>query len=270
MTSDASWIESMPATYDRCLGPALFAPFAEHLAVRAAALRPRRVLELAAGTGIATAALVQHLPDAQVLATDLNPAMVAWGQDRVPGASWQQADAQDLALPTGSVDLVVCQFGVMFFPDRPRAFAEMARVLAPGGTVLFATWDELPLTDFPAALVESLGRVLPDDPPTFVARVPHGYFDVDRIAADVTAGGLDLVEVDRVTLRGRAPSAAALAEGFCFGTPLRFALEQRGELADLATDVAAGMTSILGTGPVDGDLAAIVVTARGAQSAMSG
>ena len=136
MTGEAQWEGSMPEVYDRCLGPALFAPYAADLARRAAERRPTRVLEVAAGTGILTRALVGAGLD--VVATDLNEAMVAWGAARVPGATWRQGDAQVLDVEASSVDLVVSQFGVMFVPDRAAAHSEAARVLRPGGTSLFA------------------------------------------------------------------------------------------------------------------------------------
>ena len=262
MDEDARWVGSMPQVYDRALGPALFAPFASYLAGQAAARHPRRVLEVAAGTGIATRELVRVLPDAAVVATDLNPDMVAWASQRVPQASWSVADATALELPADSFDVVVCQFGVMFFPDRPAAFREAARVLAPGGTLLLAVWDAVELSPFPAALVASLAAVLPEDPPTFVARVPHGYGDPTRIRADLRAGGLQVDSLERVVLTGRSPSAATLAEGFCLGTPLRFALAARGDLHELAGAVAEQMTARLGAGPVEGDLAAMVVSAQ--------
>jgi SAM-dependent methyltransferase len=261
MSTDASWVGSMPEIYDSALGPALFQPFAEHLAELAAALRPDRILELAAGTGIATAQLRQALPAARITATDLNPAMVAWAADRVADVTWLPADAQALELPGASYDLVVCQFGVMFFPDKPGAFAEMARILAPGGSALLAVWDRVEDSAFPAAMVESLCAVFPEDPPSFIVRVPHGYADPDRITADLEAGGLLARSIDQVVRRGRAPSARALTEGFCLGTPLRFALEERGSLTALTDALADEMTARLGTGPLEADSAAIVVTA---------
>ncbi|MCW2522674.1 MAG: ubiE 4 [Frankiales bacterium] len=260
MSEDAAWTESMPEIYDRCLGPALFAPFAARIAAMAAALSPSRVLEIAAGTGVATAELVRALPSASITATDLNPAMVAWAAQRVSGPVWLTADAERLDFPDDSFDLVVCQFGVMFFPDKPAAFAEVARVLAPGGVLLFTVWDAVAGSDFPAALVAGLASVLPVDPPDFIVRVPHGYSDVERIRADLLAGGLSAVAVDRVVLRGRAASAQVLADGYCGGTPLRFALERRGSLASLTRDIGAEMTRRLGSGEVAGDLIGLVVT----------
>ncbi len=258
---DAQWLEDMPSSYDSGLGDALFRPYARHVAALARDLAPTRVLELAAGTGILTAELVAALPDATITATDLNPPMVAWAAEHVPGARWQVADAQHLELPDGSFDLVACQFGAMFFPDRPRAYAQSARVLAPGGTLLLAIWDVLSASTFPSALAQALALVLPEDPPTFVARVPHGYADPAVIEADLVSGGLRVGSLDRVTLTGNAPSAASLARGFCLGSPLRFELSKRGELEVLTAAVAASMTGLLGAGPLVGDLSAWVVTA---------
>lgn len=261
MSDEVRWVDSMPEVYDRALGPTLFAPFAEHLAARVALLRPARVLELAAGSGIATAALLAVLPAADLVATDLNPAMVQWAATRVPGPSWRRADAQQLDLPDHSFDAVACQFGVMFFPDKPAAFAETARVLRPGGTLTFTVWDAVEFSPFPAALVASLAVVLPHDPPSFVARVPHGYHRPEQITQDLRQGGLLPGGVDRLVLPGTAPSARILAEGFCRGTPLRFALQERGDLDELTTAVGEEMTARLGEGPVHGDLAGFLVSA---------
>ena len=160
-----------------------------------------------------------------------------------------------------SFDLVVCQFGVMFFPDRVAALAGFARVLRPGGLVLLSTWDVVEASTIPAALVDALTAVFPEEPPTFVVRVPHGYADPDQIRADVEQAGLGRVDVARVKLTGRTPSAAAVAEGFCLGTPLRFELERRGDLREITDRVAAEMTQRLGPGALAGRLAAHVVTA---------
>ena len=262
MGSDASWLDDMPQAYDGGLRSATFAPYAEVLAERAARLGPRDVLELAAGTGIVTEELVRALPDARVTATDLNPAMVDWGRQRVPGATWRVADAMHLDVPDDSVDLLVCQFGVMFFPDRVASFAEAARVLRPGGAYLFATWDVLETNEFESALTGILAELLPDDPPQFLARTPHGYHDPDVIRADVTAGGLEDDGIDRVELTGTAPSARVVTEGYGFGSPLRFDIARAGDVRTIVDAAAERMTDRFGTGPVTGKLAAFIVTAR--------
>jgi len=156
----------------------------------------------------------------------------------------------------------VCQFGVMFFRDKPAAYAKAARVLAPGGTFLFTVWDAVETSTLAAALVQSLAVVLPVDPPDFVVRVPHGYGDITLIKGDLAAGGLTAIGIERLVPRGRAPSAGEVARGFCYGTPLRFVLEKRGDLDALAAAVGEEMTARLGDGPVDGELAGFLVTAQ--------
>src|SRR5204863_2486935 len=186
---DRRWATTMADAYEQYLTAPVFQPFAVDLAERVAAAAPRRVLELAAGTGALTRALAKSLPGAELTATDLNDAMVACGRERAPAAEWRQADALALPFGDGEFDAITCQFGVMFFPDKPAAFSEARRVLPREGTLVFNAWAALETHDFQAALVAALESVFPDDPPTFMAAVPHGYADPDVVAADLAAGG---------------------------------------------------------------------------------
>jgi SAM-dependent methyltransferase len=259
---DRLWTGSMPQAYDRWLAPTVFRPFALDLARRAADSAPRQLLEVAAGTGVLTRELITAIPAARVTATDLNTAMVEFGSRRVPLAAWRQADALRMPFDDRQFDLVICQFGVMFFPDRPAAFGEVRRVLAPGGRLLFSTWGAVETHGFAAALVAALAHAFPDDSPTFVAAVPHGYRDLGRVAADLTAGGLNYVSAAPVTLEGHADSAADVAAGFCTGTPLRMAIEARGDLVASTAVIADQMTARLGCGPVTATMTAHVIEAR--------
>ena len=197
------------------------------------------MLEIAAGTGIVTAGLVEALPDAEITATDLNPPMVDYASTRVPGPTWRVADAQALDLDDDVFDLVVCQFGVMFFPNRIGAYREVRRVLEPHGSFLFNVWDTLDTSELPAAVYAALAEVLPDNPPDFGARIPHGYADPTRIRADVQAGGLTVEELERdragreVTLgrsagRGLLPRHAAAVPAAGARRPRRHRPEGRG------------------------------------------
>ena len=259
---DRLWVGSMPEAYNRWLAPAVFRPFARDLARRAARLAPGRILEIAAGTGVLTNELVTALPMAEVTATDLNAAMVEFGSRQAPGAEWRQADALDLPFNNDRFDLVACQFGVMFFPDKPAVFAEVRRVLAPGGALLITTWGDVGTHGFAAALVAGIQRAFPDDPPTFLATVPHGYFDLDQVVTDLAAGGMGDFSAEEVTLDGDAASAADVAAGFCTGTPLRMEMSARGDLAEGTQVVAEEMTARLGAGPVTAPMTAYVVEAR--------
>ncbi|MEU3253507.1 class I SAM-dependent methyltransferase [Streptomyces sp. NPDC006997] len=262
--ADRQWSESMPAAYERYLVPVVFRPFADDLAARAAALRPRRILELAAGTGVLTSGLLAAAPSAEVTATDLNEAMVALGSVRAPGAVWRQADAQRLPFPDGGFDLVVCQFGVMFFPDRVAAFTEVRRVLAPGGRFLFNTWGPLATHAFEAAFQAGLERAFPADPPRFLPTVPHGYANPAVVAADLADAGLAVEEERELTLEGRAASTADVATGYLTGTPVRAAVEARGGGPAVRAIVIQEMTSRLGPGPVAAPMTAYVFTGRDA------
>lgn len=251
----------MPEAYERHLAPVFFRPFAADLAARAAALRPRRVLELAAGTGALTSALLAAVPTAAITATDLNEAMVTTGSAREPRADWRQADAQELPFDDGGFDLVLCQFGVMFFPDRPAAYAEVRRVLAPQGRFLFSSWGLLASHAFDAAFQTALEESMPEGAPSFLRDLPHGYTDPAVVAANVVAAGLTLAAAEEVTMEGVAESAVSVATGLLTGTPVSAALQARDDVQAIHAAVKQKMTDALGAGPVTGSMSATVYTA---------
>lgn len=262
--ADSLFAGSIPDLYDRCLGPLLFEPYADDLAQRAAALGPRRILETAAGTGIVTAALARALPDAEILATDLNPEMlrVAAGRVESPRVTFAPADAEVLPFADVSFDLVVCQFGAMFFPDRIGAYREARRVLAADGAFLFNVWDRLGANPASEAAAAAVAALFPRDPPTFLHRVPFGYHDRTRVEADLHAAGFTRVETETVAKRSRGAAADA-ARGLCQGTPLRAEIEARAaDRLDEATEAAAAALVRLGGDRVDAAMSAHVFTAR--------
>lgn len=260
MSTDASWVGSMPEAYDQLLGPVKFTPYARELALRAAAFGPSDVLEIAAGTGLLTKELVASLPGARITATDLNPPMVAWGSEHAVGASWAVADAQDLQYDDGSVDLVACGFGAMFFPDKVKAFGEVRRVLRPGGAFVFSVWDSFDTVPFTRDVYDELVRLFPEDPPDFFARVPYGYHDGEVIRADLAAAGFREVVIEHVALTTTAESVAGYVDGYCFGTPLRFTLTERGDLEELAATLRTALTEKWGTGPIEQPMSAYLVS----------
>jgi len=263
--SDAVFAGSVPELYDTQMVPLIFEPYAEQLAQRAAALQPARVLETAAGTGVVTRALARALPArAEIVATDLNQPML----DRAASVGtqrpvrWQQADAMQLPFDAASFDLVVCQFGAMFFPDRPHAFGEARRVLRPGGVFLFDVWDRIEENDFADVVTNALAALFPADPPRFMARTPHGYHDRDLIARDLAAAGFSAApSIETVAARSRAASAGIAAIAYCQGTPLRGEIEARGASLGEATAAAtAALAARFGSGPVDGKIQAHIVS----------
>lgn len=264
--SDKVFSGSIAAIYDRVLGPLLFEPYARDMGQRAATLAPGRVLETAAGTGIVTRQLAATLAkDARIVASDLNQAMldVAASKLAAPNIVWRQCNAMELPFGSGEFDAVICQFGVMFFPDRRVAYREALRVLRPGGTFLFNAWDSLETNELPRVVTEAVAAAFPDDPPNFFARTPHGYHDVEVIAADLKAAGYTRIAIDKVQQRSRAPSAREAATGFCQGTPLRSEIEARdaGRLVAVTEAAAQAAAARFGSGSIDVPMQAIVVSA---------
>ena len=260
--SDTAFTGSIPALYDRCLGPMLFEPYARDLAERAAATAPRRILETAAGTGIVTAAIVRAIPDAEIVATDLNEAMLALAAERVrsPNVSFRQADAQALPFADGSFDLVLCQFGAMFFPDRIAAYREARRVLKRGALFLFNVWDRLDANPASDAAAKAVAGLFPDDPPSFLGRVPFGYHDPARIEKELIAAGFDDVAIETVAMSSRFDPVDA-ATGLCMGSPLRGEIEQRdASRLEEAREAAAAALRALGEG--EQPMSALVASAR--------
>ena len=264
--SDAVFSGAVADLYDEHMVPLIFTPYAKDVARRAAALAPRRVLETAAGTGAVTRELARALPEGtEIVATDLNPAMIerARSVGTARPVRWQQADAMKLPFDDASFDLVVCQFGAMFFPDRAEGYREARRVLRPGGTFLFNVWDRIEENDFPYVVLQTLAVCFPADPPRFIERTPHGYFQREAIVADLAnAGFTQPAQIDTVAERSRASSAQIPAIAFCQGTPMRAEIESRQPptLAEVTAACAAALTERFGTGAIDGKIQAHVVT----------
>jgi len=264
--TDKIFSGSIPKLYDTHLVPLIFEPYAADLAQRLAARSLSHVLEIAAGTGVVTRALAAALPEnVAIVATDLNQAMLdhaaAVGTQR--SVEWRQADAMQPPFADESFDAVVCQFGVMFFPSKADAFAEARRVLKPGGVFIFNVWDRISENEFADVVTTALEPLFPDDPPRFLPRTPHGYYDHGSIARDLAGGGFThAARFDTLAARSRADSARSPAIAYCQGTPLRNEIEARdparlGEATDVAT---AALAERFGRGAVDGKIQAHIVT----------
>ena len=265
-TNDKVFAGSIPEMYDRLLVPLIFEPYAVALASRVAALAPRDVLETAAGTGVLTRALAARLaPATRMVATDLNQPMLDQAARRAPdrAVEWKQADALALPFADRSFDVVACQFGAMFFPDRVKGYGEARRVLRLAGRFLFNVWDRIENNEFADVVTQALAEVFPENPPRFMARTPHGHHDVGRIRQELAAAGFAEVAVEAVDARSKAPSARDVAIAYCQGTPLRNEIEARDATRlEVATDrAAAALAQRFGTGAVDGRIRALVISA---------
>ncbi|HEX6747558.1 MAG TPA: class I SAM-dependent methyltransferase [Longimicrobium sp.] len=233
---DARFAGSVPEMYDRHLGPMLFAPYAAELAARLRLPPAAAVLEVAAGTGILTERLAALPGGASLTVTDLNAPMLEIARRKLDGAAagrevaWRTADALDLPFADGSFDAVVCQFGAMFFPDKPRAARETFRVLRPGGEWLFSVWGALGDNPHGHVTYEVGARFFPDSPPEFY-RVPFNFHDPGALRRVVMEAGFaepEIVTLDRVA---EAPSAMDAAVGLVRGNPLIDTIRERGTVA---------------------------------------
>ena len=226
--TESPFTHSTPDLYERYMVPLLFEPYAMVVAERAARLNPRRILEIAAGTGVLTRALHRAMPSAQIVATDVNPVMLQAASRRLTssGVSFQQADAQQLPFADQDFDLVVSQFGVMFFPDKVRAHRESRRVLRDNGHYLVVTFDRLELNPIPNAAGTAVARLFRDHPPDYMERGPFSYTDPAMVERDLRAAGFAQIGVDTVAVTTRV-SARDAAYGMVLGSPFRAEIERR-------------------------------------------
>jgi ubiquinone/menaquinone biosynthesis C-methylase UbiE len=265
LETDKTFAGSVPENYDRYLVPLIFEPFAADLARRAASLSPSAVLETAAGTGVVTRAMAPKLsPGASYIVTDLNQPMLDYAASRQSPDSriqWRQADALALPFDNAAFDLVCCQFGAMFFPDRTSGYREAKRVLKPGGHFLFNVWDRIEENVFADDVTNALAKMFPNDPPRFLARTPHGYHDTALIRRELEDAGFSSVTIETRAEQSRASSPRIPAVAYCQGTPLRNEIEARGKL-DAATDhAAAAIANRHGSGEVSAKIQAHVIVA---------
>lgn len=265
--ADKAFTGSIPENYDRHMVPLIFESYAQDMAQRAAAFSPRAILETAAGSGVVTRALAPRLsPNAKYVVTDLNQPMLDYAATRQAAdtrISWRKADALALPFDDAAFDLVCCQFGAMFFPDRQAGYREARRVLKPGGRFLFSVWDRIEENVFADDVTNALAEVFPQDPPRFMARTPHGYHDIALIRDELEKAGFSGVAIETRAEQSRASSPRHVAVAYCQGTVLRTEIEARdaGGL-EAATDYAASkIANKHGSGEVAAKIQAHVIVA---------
>jgi SAM-dependent methyltransferase len=264
--SDLIFTGSIPKLYEMYFVPLVFEPYAADLARRLAPRVLSRVLETAAGTGVVTRALASTLPaSVSIVATDLNQPMLDMAAEvgTARPVEWRQADAMELPFDDETFDAVICQFGVMFFPDKAKAFSEAHRVIRPGGIFVFNVWDRIEENEFVDTVTTSLESLFPQNPPRYHARIPHGYYDRATIERDLAAGRFTgSPEFTTVAARSQARSPRVPAIAYCQGTPLRSEIEARdpSRLGDATVVAMKAIAQRFGPGAVEGKIQAHIIT----------
>ncbi|HSN17443.1 MAG TPA: class I SAM-dependent methyltransferase [Gammaproteobacteria bacterium] len=264
-TKNTRFQGDIPGLYDRHLGPVIFEPYAEDMARRAGDLGPQAVLEIACGTGIVTRRLRDTLPKStRLVATDLNQAMIDCASTHltgITGIDWRQADACALPFDAGAFDLMVCQFGYMFVPDKALAFREARRVLTAKGTLLFNVWAHTAANPYWRKAIGTIEGFFDRDPPSFY-QVPYGFDDEALIRELLSGAGFGRVAMDRVTLAAESGSARSFATGIVKGNPGSLAIAERGLDIDKVVDaVTATLVEEGGDRPFRSTMQALVVSA---------
>lgn len=228
MESIAAFAGSIPENYERYLGPFLFEPYALDLISRLNDKKYPDILEIACGTGRVTNHLSNSVKHDILTATDLNPDMITVAKTKVTNdrIKWMAADALDLPFPNESFDLVVCQFGIMFFPDKEKGLKEAFRVLKPGAKLVFNTWDKIetnPPIHTGSSIIESY---FGDDPPVFY-KIPFSMNDEKQLLSLVSGAGFKKIKISLVEKEGISPSASDLATGMVEGNPVYLSICER-------------------------------------------
>ncbi len=253
---------TVPKNYDRYLGSVIFEPFARDIARRLVDRKIQSLLEIACGTGIVTRRLRDTLPmSTEIIATDLNPDMFEFAKSKFKHGEnlrWQQADASALPFPNGSFDAVVCQFGLMFVPDKAAAVRESYRVLRKGGMFLFNVWDSFDANPFAQIAHTTIASFFDHDPPKFY-ELPFGFYDPELIRNLLRDAGFAKIEAFAETKPCRSRTASEFATGLVRGNPVCTEATDRGvDPEDLIKAIAERLSERFGAAPVESTMRAIV------------
>ena len=265
--TDNAYAGVTPHNYHEGLGPLFFEPYARDIAGRLTLSAGARVLEIAAGTGIVTRQLLARLPaDGRLVATDIGEPMLAVLRASVPPDgrfTSQVADACALPFDAAEFDAVVCQFGLMFFPDKIAALAHMKRVAKPGCPVLVSVWGSLDENPIGAIAHDVIPSFFPDDPPPFY-KIPWGLHDEAAVRQLFNGAGFTDVGCDTIDVLGESVSAQLAARGLVSGSPAVAQIEQRdaSTIPAITDEIAARLTAAGGSAPMRLPMRARVFTAQ--------
>jgi ubiquinone/menaquinone biosynthesis C-methylase UbiE len=267
MPSAVAFSGTVPAYYDRYLGPFLFEPYAKDLVKRLEHCKLDKVLEIACGTGRVTRHLVSLIPEkGTLIATDLNPDMEALAHEKIISnkVQWRIVDAQSLPFENETFDAVVCQYGVMFFPDKLKAFTEAYRVLKKQGLYLFNTWGSIDANPPVAVIDNVLKEEFGNEAPDFFQKGPFSFYDHTQIQTLLEQAGFSKIKLEVVKLNGKYTDAEDIVKGFIDGSPVIAYLNEKdpGCLPGIREKIKQELVNSFGEQTDRAPLEAIVIQAE--------
>lgn len=265
-TVTSNFTGSIPTVYEEGLVPVIFTDFAQNMARRVAELGPTKVLELASGTGVVTRLLRNRLsPECTLVASDLNDPMLAIARRKFKAderVSFESVDAMNLPFENQSFDVLTCQYGVMFFPDKIQSFTEAHRMLKDGGHYIFSTWDSLARNPFATIVQRVIEDTFAEDPPGFY-KVPFHYHDPDAIRLDMQKAGFSAVTVEQHHMRKAIPSMDVFANALVYGNPLYEEIKMRhGDADAMVASIKQALVAKCGQSAPVLELSSFFITGR--------
>lgn len=242
------------ANYEAYLGPLIFEPSATAFLTHLAGISAQSILETSCGTGRLTKRLRRVFPaSVKLVATDISGDMLSLAKEKMQNedVEFRIADGQQLPFDDGTFDLVVNQYGLMFFPDRPKGFAEAYRVLKPGGHFVFATWDRT--ADTPLFRLVIDGNIVPffDQEDTARFYLPFSLHDQGQMQRFLADAGFRNMKVMLIKFEGSAGSVKDIVNGLFLKHPMGRAVEERepGAVSRIAAAMERSLVEYFGTGP---------------------
>jgi ubiquinone/menaquinone biosynthesis C-methylase UbiE len=217
---------SAPELYERYLVPAITSVWANDLLDRVAPRRGESLLDIACGTGVVARLAAQRGHSGRLVGIDLNPAMLAVARAKSATVEWVQGSALDLPFEAGVFDVVLCQLGLQFFPDRPLALKEMARVLRSGGRAGFSVYSAIERTPASHAFVQALDKHLGAES-SLTKRSEHLTCHATEVGTWAKEAGFDVVDVTTVTKQITFPSMLDYVRFQLTATPMAALLNEK-------------------------------------------
>ena len=256
-------LDDSAAHYDQFFGPFYFEPYAIEVVKRIYPTTVSIALELAAGTGRVTRHIRERIPaSAKLIASDISTEMLDVAKKKLNhlDIEWKIIDAQKLPFNDNSIDLVICCFGYMFVPDKPKAFAEAYRVLRSGGMLLFTTWDSLE-QNAASCISVSIAKEYLETPLPESSNLATSMSDETVVGQLVQNAGFKKMTIEKVKLLSVIPTAKEAASGFVKGSGSVYEEIKKSSpalIAEIECKVEKELAEKFGAAPMIASISAVI------------